>query len=155
MLTSVVKELEAYKSTPCKHYQQDLDNAKFLLSLLPDPNQSTAKLASLYNAGDDQRKTAAYRKMLASRNDHPICEIFKIFQLPLKDQENAFKQAAERGNPEIIAMLLRQKTNHSGYWKLLYLAGKYNIPAKHNPQPSQSFYSQSLVALERERTMMK
>ena len=52
-------------------------------------------------------------------------------------------------------MLLRQKTNHSGYWKLLYLAGKYNIPAKHNPQPSQSFYSQSLVALERERTMMK
>ena len=156
MLKSAIKELEAYKKTPCKHYLLDLDNAKFLLSLLPDPNQSTAKLVSLYyNAGDDQRKTAAYRKMLASRNDHPVCETFKIFQLPLKDQENAFKQAAERGNPEIIAMLLRQKTNHSGYWKLLYLAGKYNIPAKHNPQPSQSFYSQSLVALERERTMMK
>ena len=155
LLKSAIKELEAYKKTPCKHYLLDLDNAKFLLSLLPDPNQSTAKLASLYNAGDDKRKTAAYRKMLASRNDHPVCEIFKIFQLPLKDQENAFKQAAERGNPEIIAMLLRQKTNHSGYWKLLYLAGKYNIPAKHNPQPSQSFYSQSLVALERERTMMK
>ena len=113
LLELVIKELETYQTSPCKHYLRDLDNAKFLLSLLPDPNQSTARLASLYNAGDDQRKTAAYRKMLASRNDHPVCEIFKIFQLPLKDQENAFKQAAERGNLEIIAMLLRQKTNHS------------------------------------------
>ena len=155
MLKSSIKELEAYKKTPCKHYQLDLDKAKFLLSLLPDPNQSTEKLASLYNAGDDQRKAAAYRKLLASRNDHPICEIFKIFQMPLKDQENAFKQAAERGNPEIIALLLRRKTNQPDYWKYLYLAGKYNIDAKYNPQPSQSFYSQSLVALERERTMMK
>ena len=73
MLKSAIKELETYKSTPCKHYLRDLENAKLLLSLLPDPVQSTEKFASLYNAGDDQRKTAAYRKMLASRNDHPIC----------------------------------------------------------------------------------
>ncbi len=147
MLKSSIKELEAYKKTPCKHYQLDLDKAKFLLSLLPDPNQSTEKLASLYNAGDDQRKAAAYRKLLASRNDHPICEIFKIFQLPLKDQENAFKNAAERGNPEIIALLLRRKSNQPDYWKYLYLAGKYNIDAKYNPHPERTFYSQALGAL--------
>ena len=155
LLESAIKELETYKSTPCKHYLRDLENAKFLLSLLPDPAQSTEKLASLYNAGGDQRKAAAYREMLASRNDHPVCEIFKIFQMPLKDQDEAFKNAAERGNPEIIGMMIRQKTNSSGYWKLLYLAGKHNLEQKHNPKPSQSFYSQSLAALEQERTMMK
>ena len=85
---------------------------------------------------------AAYQKLLASRNDHPVCEIFKIFQLPLKDREKAFMLAAERGNPEIIALLLRWKNAQPEYWKLLYLAGKYDLAAKYNPQPSQSFYSQ-------------
>jgi len=154
LLTSAIKELEAYKKTPCKHYQQDLDNAKFLLSLLPDPNQSTAKLASMYNAGADQRTAAAYRKLLASRNDHPDAEIFKIFQLPLKDQENAFKQAAERGNPGIIGIMIRRSSNLPEHWKYLYLAGKYNIDAKYNPQKKQSFYAQSLIALNNQRTMM-
>ena len=154
MLKSSIKELEAYKKTPCKHYQQDLANARFLLSLLPDPNQSTAKLASMYNAGADQRTAAAYRKLLASRNDHPDAEIFKIFQLPLKDQENAFKQAAERGNPGIIGIMIRRSSNLPEHWKYLYLAGKYNIDAKYNPQKKQSFYAQSLIALNNQRTMM-
>lgn len=154
LLNSVIKELETYKSTPCKHYLQDLENAQFLLSLLPDPSLSTEKLASQYNAGGDSRKTAAYLKILASRSDHPLCEIYKIIQLPLKEQENAFLQAAERGNPEIIALLLRQKNNQQGYWRLLYLAGKHNIDAKYNPQPNQSFYLQSYVALENSRFQM-
>ena len=155
LLKSVIQELETYKDSPCKHYLRDLDNAKFLLSLLPDPKQSTEKLAAMHNVGDDQRKAAAYQKLLASRNDHPVCEIFKIFQLPLKDREKAFMLAAERGNPEIIALLLRWKNAQPEYWKLLYLAGKYGLAAKYNPQPSQSFYSQSLAALNQARIMMK
>ena len=63
--------------------------------------------------------------------------------------------AAERGNPEIIALLLRWKNAQPEYWKLLYLAGKYDLAAKYNPQPSHSFYSQSLAALNQARIMMK
>ena len=147
MLKSVIKELEAYEPTPCKHHRSDLKNARYLLSLLPDPALTTEKLASLYNAGADRRKAAAYLKMIAGRNDHPVCELFKIFQLPLKDQDEALKKAAERGNPEIIALLLRRKTNQPDYWKYLYLAGKHNIDKKYNPHPERTFYSQSLGAL--------
>ena len=147
LLESAIKELETYKSTPCKHYLRDLENARYLLSLLPDPALTTEKLASLYNAGGDQRKAAAYLKMIAGRNDHPVCELFKIFQLPLKDQDEALKKAAERGNPEIIALLLRRKTNQPDYWKYLYLAGKHNIDKKYNPHPERTFYAQSLGAL--------
>ena len=147
MLKSVIKELEAYEPTPCKHHRSDLKNARYLLSLLPDPALATEKLASLYNAGADRRKAAAYLKMIAGRNDHPVCELFKIFQLPLKDQDEALKKAAERGNPEIIALLLRRKTNQPDYWKYLYLAGKHNIDKKYNPHPERTFYSQSLGAL--------
>ena len=147
MLKSVIKELETYEPTPCIHHRSDLKNARYLLSLLPDPALTTEKLASLYHAGADRRKAAAYLKMIAGRNDHPVCELFKIFQLPLKDQDEALKKAAERGNPEIIALLLRRKTNQPDYWKYLYLAGKHNIDKKYNPHPERTFYSQSLGAL--------
>lgn len=154
LLKEAIKELEAYQATPCQHYKQDLETARYLLSLLPDKNASTENLLEECPDGSDARKVAAYRQEIAQRNDHPMCDIFRVLQLPEKEQSMAFWEIAEKGNQEAITILLRQNRNRPDGWRALYLAGKHRLPDQFNPTPEKSFFLQALVALNLQKFSM-
>ncbi len=154
LLEEAIQELESYQFTPCQHYEHDLETAKYLLSLLPNKNASTEKLLADIPYGTDVRKTAAYRQEIVKRNDHPMCDVFRVELLPEKERNKAFWEIAEKGNPEAIALLLRGNENGPDSWRALYLAGKYELPEQFNPQPGRSFFFQSLVALHLQRPMI-